>query len=108
MQAALKAGEAILKVYSSAITVEYKSDHSPLTEADKNAHSLINSFLEKTSLPVLSEEGKEIPFEVRKQWEKFWMVDPLDGTKEFIRRNGEFTVNIALIENSTPELGVVY
>jgi len=108
MEAALKAGEAILKVYASAITVEYKSDRSPLTEADKNAHAVIYSFLEKTALPVLSEEGKEIPFEVRKQWEKFWMVDPLDGTKEFIRRNGEFTVNIALIENSAPELGVVY
>ena len=99
---AINAGEAIIHVYQADFDVEYKRDNSPLTVADKKAHDIISTALNKTGLPILSEEGKKIPFSVRKKWEKFWLVDPLDGTKEFIKRNGEFTVNIALIENGSP------
>src|SRR5690606_31564561 len=99
-EASLAAGEKILEIYGSAdLGIEYKNDQSPLTKADKAAHDVILKYLERTGLPVLSEEGKDIPYNVRKDWEYFWMVDPLDGTKEFIKRNGEFTVNIALINN---------
>ena len=107
--AALKAGEAIMEIYNSEdFEVELKSDDSPLTKADKAAHEIIVSCLVRSSLPILSEEGSNIPFAERKNWNRFWMVDPIDGTKEFIKRNGEFTVNIALIENQKPVLGVVY
>jgi len=104
----LEAGEEILKVYDSDFAVESKDDRSPLTLADKKAHEVIAKSLNEGPFPILSEEGKEIPFEDRKNWDKFWMVDPLDGTKEFIKRNGEFTVNIALIENGEPIMGVIY
>jgi 3'(2'), 5'-bisphosphate nucleotidase len=108
VRAAEAACQAIMEVYhSNDFQTEEKGDHSPLTIADKKAHQVIISHLSETPWPVLSEEGKEIPFEVRKSWEYFWMVDPLDGTKEFIKRNGEFTVNIALIHHDTPVLGVV-
>ncbi|WP_457622333.1 3'(2'),5'-bisphosphate nucleotidase CysQ [Persephonella sp.] len=104
-----EAGKEILDVYNSHISVEYKEDKTPLTEADKRSHQVITDRLEKiSSYPVLSEEGKDIPYNERKNWEYFWMVDPLDGTKEFIKRNGEFTVNIALIHKNRPVLGVVY
>jgi 3'(2'), 5'-bisphosphate nucleotidase len=106
--AAESACKEILEVYhSDDFQTEAKGDNSPLTLADKRAHAAIVSILEKTNLPILSEEGKDIPYEVRKNWELFWMVDPLDGTKEFIKRNGEFTVNIALIEKNKPILGVL-
>jgi 3'(2'), 5'-bisphosphate nucleotidase len=108
IQAALSGGKEILSVYSSEIAVEMKEDRSPLTLADKNAHLAIMKHLDGTGIPVLSEEGKEIPYEVRNTWKRFWMVDPLDGTKEFIKRNGEFTVNIALIENGVPIAGIIY
>ena len=109
IEAALKAGKAILEVYNSThIEVHLKSDRSPLTLADLNAHRTILSVLKATQLPVLSEEGKDISYETRKEWKRFWMVDPLDGTKEFIKRNGEFTVNIALIEADKPVAGVIY
>jgi len=104
----LAGGREILEVYSSEIAVEMKDDRSPLTLADKNAHQAIMTHLEGTGLPVLSEEGRSIEFEERAQWGSFWMVDPLDGTKEFIKRNGEFTVNIALVEDGTPVAGVIY
>lgn len=108
-EASIEAGKAILEIYNSEdFNVEKKGDDSPLTQADKNAHNVIVSFLEKTGLPILSEEGKDIPYEQRKNWGPFWMVDPLDGTKEFIKRNGEFTVNIALIHNGRSIAGVVY
>lgn len=105
------AGKAIMKVYNEVdVAVEFKRDNSPLTQADLASHHVILDGLAALSQdwPVLSEESKEIPFEQRSSWHFFWMVDPLDGTKEFIRRNGEFTVNIALIENGVPILGVVY
>jgi len=106
--AAEKASEEILKVYHSGdFQSEAKGDASPLTLADKRAHQCIIEILQSSGLPVLSEEGKSIPYEERKQWDYFWMVDPLDGTKEFIKRNDEFTVNIALINKGKPVLGVV-
>jgi 3'(2'), 5'-bisphosphate nucleotidase len=107
---AKKAGKAILQVYNGEITVETKSDNSPLTAADKASHEIIAAGLKALTpnIPILSEEGREIPYEERKHWKRFWLVDPLDGTKEFIKRNGEFTVNIALIEGNAPVFGVVY
>jgi 3'(2'), 5'-bisphosphate nucleotidase len=108
IEASLKAGEEILKIYAQDFDVETKSDESPLTQADKNAHLAIVSFLEQTGLPILSEEGKHMDFSERKSWNEFWLVDPLDGTKEFVKKNGEFTVNIALIENGLPVYGIIY
>jgi len=95
--AAFAAGRMILDVYAGPIDVELKDDRSPLTEADKRAHAAIARELGTTGLPVLSEEGKEIAEAERQDWDRYWLVDPLDGTKEFIKRNGEFTVNIALM-----------
>jgi 3'(2'), 5'-bisphosphate nucleotidase len=107
--AALKAGKEILRIYETAdFGVEMKGDNSPLTLADQAAHQAIVQALEATQLPILSEEGRTIPYEERKAWEYFWMVDPLDGTKEFIKRNGEFTVNIALIHQERAIAGVLY
>ncbi len=108
INASIKGGHAIIKVYASDFAVEHKDDKSPLTLADKNCNDIIESFLLKTEIPVLSEEGSVISFDERKKWEYFWLVDPLDGTKEFIKRNGEFTVNIALIHNGNPIMGVIY
>jgi 3'(2'), 5'-bisphosphate nucleotidase len=107
---ARKAGAAIMDIYDGDHKVEYKDDKSPLTAADKASHEVIAAGLEKhfSEIPILSEEGADIPYEERKNWKRFWLVDPLDGTKEFIKRNGEFTVNIALIEGQQPVLGVVY
>ena len=106
--ASLNAGEEILKVYETDFIVERKEDRSPLTLADKNSHDVISKMLAETGIPVLSEEGKDIPFSERKNWKYLWIVDPLDGTKEFVKRNGEFTVNIALTESQKPVLGVIY
>ena len=108
INAALKGGEEILVIYNSDFSVETKDDKSPLTEADKRAHLAIMKALEPTGLPVLSEEGKQMDYSSRKDWKQFWMVDPLDGTKEFVKRNGEFTVNIALIEDGKATMGVIY
>jgi 3'(2'), 5'-bisphosphate nucleotidase len=109
IQAAIQAGKEILDVYyNSDFELEFKSDFSPLTIADKRAHQVISSCLAETNLPVLSEEGKTIEYQIRKDWKLFWLVDPLDGTKEFVKRNDEFTVNIALIAGSEPVGGVVY
>ena len=106
--AAERACSQIVEVYNSGdFQAELKGDNSPLTIADRRAHDVIVNVLEPTGLPVLSEEGKTIPYQERKDWEYFWLVDPLDGTKEFLKRNGEFTVNIALIYKDTPVLGVV-
>ncbi len=108
IHAAEAASQEILKVYNSSdFEINVKDDNSPLTLADKKSHDTIERFLKQTNLPILSEEGKSIPYETRRHWKHFWLIDPLDGTKEFIKRNGEFTVNIALIENQTPILGVV-
>jgi len=107
---AKEAGKAIMQVYKQDFEVEYKQDNSPLTLADKKANNIIEDGLNQLSVnfPILSEEGNDIPYEDRKHWEYFWLVDPLDGTKEFVKKNDEFTVNIALIHKDTPVLGVVY
>lgn len=111
IKAAVDAGKAIMDIYTNPnadFNVETKADNSPLTLADKAANSVIMEALSSTPFPVLSEEGKAIPFKEREKWETLWIVDPLDGTKEFIKRNGEFTVNIALVDNHIPVLGVIY
>jgi 3'(2'), 5'-bisphosphate nucleotidase len=109
IEAALKAGEVIMDIYQNAnFEIEFKKDNSPLTTADNASHELINKILQDSNYPVLSEEGKSIPYSDRRTWNSFWMVDPIDGTKEFIKRNGEFTVNIGFIQNHKPVLGVVY
>ena len=107
---AKEAGDAIMEIYQRDFTVDYKEDSSPLTDADRAAHGIILRGLHALypKIPFLSEEGDAIPYEIRQHWEAFWLVDPLDGTKEFIRKNGEYTVNIALVENGRPVLGVVY
>ena len=107
------AGDKILEIYNDnnyKSSIEIKKDASPLTIADKASNSVIVDSLKKITndIPILSEEEKEIDYSTRKKWNRFWLVDPLDGTKEFINRNGEFTVNIALIENNTPIMGIVY
>ncbi|MCG6909906.1 MAG: 3'(2'),5'-bisphosphate nucleotidase CysQ [Deltaproteobacteria bacterium] len=108
IRAAVEAGKAILEVYGSEFEVDYKEDNSPLTLADKKAHAVISRHLSETGIPLLSEEGKALSFEERKTWDTLWIVDPLDGTKEFVKRNGEFTVNIALVSLGKPVLGVVF
>ena len=104
------AGDAILAIYQQAFTVEYKADESPLTAADKGAHDVIVAGLASLTpdIPVLSEESGEEVLQARLGWQRYWLVDPLDGTKEFVSRNGEFTVNIALVEGGRPVWGMVY
>lgn len=104
----LQAGEEILDVYKTKFEVDLKDDNSPLTLADQRSHDVIFEGLSKLGYPVMSEEGIETDFSSREKWLRYWCVDPLDGTREFVKRNGEFTVNIALIENNTPILGVIY
>ena len=105
---ALEAGKTIMEIYDKDFSIEYKDDKSPLTEADLASNDVIVSALEKYDIPIMSEEGKMIEYDERKDWEYYWCIDPIDGTKEFIKKNGEFTVNIALIHKDTPVLGVVY
>ena len=113
---AKEAGKAIMEIYNQDFDIEFKSDNTPLTIADRKANEIIvsalnllpvNSFIQK-NIPILSEEGRNIPYDERKNWEYFWLIDPLDGTKEFVKKNGEFTINIALIYKETPIIGVVY
>jgi len=107
--AAMEAGKAIMHVFiTGEFSIEKKQDESPLTNADRNAHRAIAACLAKTNLPILSEEGRNIDYAERKNWEYFWMIDPLDGTKEFINKIDEFTVNIALVRGATAIAGVVY
>jgi 3'(2'), 5'-bisphosphate nucleotidase len=110
VEAAREAGREILEVYSSGFEVSYKSDSSPVTTADRRSHELITRRLAELSphIPLLSEEGRGIDYAARRDWREFYLIDPLDGTKEFIGRNGEFTVNIALIRDSRPVAGVIY
>ncbi len=107
---AVRAGKAILEIYAQDFEVTTKDDSSPLTQADLASHRIIRDELARLTpeIPLLSEESADIPFDVRANWDEYWLIDPLDGTKEFINRNGEFTVNIALIRGSEPVLGVVY
>lgn len=109
INASLKAALQIKKIYDSDnFYVEYKKDNSPLTKADLVSNKIIKTELQKSKLPILSEEEKKIDFDSRKNWNELWIVDPIDGTKEFIKRNGEFTVNVALVRNKTPIIGVIY
>lgn len=109
-QIARQAGQTILAVYQGAIEVTEKEDRSPLTQADMASHHLITAALQELTpdIPILSEESTFVPYAERRQWQRYWLIDPLDGTREFVKRNGEFTVNIALIENGEPVLGVVH
>lgn len=110
IEIAKQAGRKIMEIYEGDFSVEHKDDATPLTEADTAAHNIIDSGLGALTpdLPILSEESAAIPFAVRQGWQRYWLVDPLDGTREFVKRNGEFTVNIALIDDQQPVLGVVY
>ncbi len=110
---AIDAGKEILKIYNDgdfSKVVDFKADNSPLTLADEASHQVIMAALQKKypDIPAISEEGKNIAYEIRKSWEYFWLIDPLDGTKEFIKRNGQFTVNIALIHQHKPVAGIIY
>ena len=110
MQAAIQAGKSIMAVYQDNAEIEVitKDDNSPLTLADQASNQVINNYLRETEFPIISEENKQIPYEERRDWETCWIVDPLDGTKEFIKHNGEFTVNIALCRKGIPIFGVIY
>ena len=108
INAAKLGGEEIMKIYGQEFKVFNKEDNSPLTIADQNANKVIEKLLNETNIPILSEEGKHADYDERKNWKQLWIVDPLDGTKEFVKRNGEFTVNIALVENGVPVMGVIY
>ena len=107
---AQKAGNEIMKIYQQDFEVDYKKDNSPLTKADIKSNEIITESLKDLypEIPILSEENKEVPYNIRRNWEYFWLIDPLDGTKEFVKKNGEFTVNIALIYKNMPVLGVIY
>ena len=107
---AVEAGSAIMDVYHTDYDIQIKTDNSPVTEADKKANTIIANKLNQLTpdIPILSEEGRNIPFSERSNWTSFWLIDPLDGTKEFIKKNDEFTVNIALIQNGKPTFGIVY
>ena len=110
LDAAVLAGEKIMEIYNASeyIDFESKNDNSPLTIADKKSHDTIVSMLKKTGTHIISEESESIDYKIRKKWKEYWLIDPLDGTKEFIKKNGEFTVNIALIKNNSPFIGIVY
>ena len=108
LEAALSAGKAIMGIYNTDFEVAYKNDMSPLTLADLTADKIINEYLSFTGIPVISEESENVEYARRQFWEMLWMVDPLDGTKEFVRRSDEFTINIALIIKQKPVMGVVY
>lgn len=108
IRASIEAGKKIMEVYDRDFEIEIKDDNSPLTLADKKANDIINSYLRPTGIPIISEENKQLEFATRKEWNSCWIVDPLDGTKEFIKKNGEFTVNIALVDKGIPQLGVIY
>ena len=109
-QIAKEAGGAAMRIYEKDFTVAYKEDSSPLTEADTAANAIICDALQSLypDIPILSEENSAVAYDVRREWDYFWCIDPIDGTKEFIKKNGEFTINIALIHKDTPVLGVVY
>lgn len=109
IEASIAAGNAIMEIYNNGdFHVENKEDNSPLTIADKKANDIINRFLVPHDIPIISEENKQIGYQERKAWTQCWIVDPLDGTKEFIKKNDEFTVNIALVQHGKPELGVIF
>ena len=108
IKASIIAGEEILKIYNKDFKIEFKDDKSPLTEADLISNKIILQELKSSNIPVISEENKQLPYDVRRNWKQCWVVDPIDGTKEFIKKNGEFTVNIALVETGITKMGIIY
>lgn len=108
IEAVLVAGSVIIEIYNKDFKIAFKEDESPLTMADQEANVKIEQILKKTLIPIISEESRQLPYEMRKDWQYCWIVDPLDGTKEFIKKNDEFTVNIALVENGKPLMGVIF
>jgi 3'(2'), 5'-bisphosphate nucleotidase len=108
IEASIAAGKVIMEIYQKDFLIDFKNDNSPLTEADTAANAVIMEYLNQTGIPIISEENKQISYSIRKNWSSCWIVDPLDGTKEFIKKNGEFTVNIALVKNGLAEFGVIY
>jgi len=108
IEASIAAGKVIMEIYQKDFQIDFKNDNSPLTEADTAANAVIMEFLNPTEIPIISEENKQISYAIRKNWSSCWIVDPLDGTKEFIKKNDEFTVNIALVKNGLPEFGVIF
>jgi 3'(2'), 5'-bisphosphate nucleotidase len=108
LKAAVAGGKEIIEIYSSDFATERKEDNSPVTLADKNADAIIQKTLAPSGFPALTEESEHTVFDLRKNWKRLWVIDPLDGTREFVKKNGEFTVNIALVENEKPILGVIY
>lgn len=106
--AAWQAGREILKIYTTDFNVDYKEDTSPVTEADKHADKAIHKVLKADNTPIISEETKQVTYEERKKWPAYWLVDPLDGTKEFVQKNDEFTVNIAYVTKDQPQFGILY
>ena len=109
LKASLSAGKIVMDIYhSDEYKLDYKPDNSPVTMADIGSHKILVNNLSSTNLPILSEESKNETYHIRKSWQSFWMIDPIDGTKEFIKRNGQFTVNVALIQDNAPKIGVVY
>ncbi len=108
IKASIDAGKEILRIYNTAFFVETKSDNTPVTEADKTSGKIIASSLAHFNIPLISEEDEVMDYSIRKSWEKVWIVDPLDGTKEFVKRNGEFAINIAMVEKSSPVIGIIY
>src|SRR4051812_121567 len=108
VKAALRAGDEILRIYNTDFNVETKSDNTPVTLADRTSGECITRILSETGIPVISEEEEVLDYSVRKSWKRVWIVDPLDGTKEYVKRNGEFAVNIALVEDGKPVIGVIY
>jgi 3'(2'), 5'-bisphosphate nucleotidase len=108
IEAAIRGSEEILKIYEHYFEVQIKSDNSPVTIADHNSNDAILKVLDTTGIPILSEESEQVTFDKRKNWQKFWLVDPLDGTKQFIKRNDEFTVNVALVDIDGPLIGILY
>ena len=108
IRAAIEAGKEIMNVYSQDFKTVYKTDKSPLTEADLVSNKVLVAYLEQTGIPIISEEHEQATYAIRKTWQRCWIIDPLDGTKEFIKKNGEFTVNVALVENGITVFGVIY
>lgn len=108
VKAALLAGEEILRIYLTDFHVETKSDNTPVTNADKASGAIIARVLAETQIPLISEEDTIAAYHDRQHWQRVWLIDPLDGTKEYVKRNGEFAVNIALVENNYPTIGIIY
>lgn len=108
IKASIEAGNEIMAIYARDFNIEYKRDESPVTDGDLASNTVLISYLRPTEIPIISEESKQLDYNIRKNWKQCWIIDPLDGTKEFIKKNNEFTVNVALVQDGKPKLGVIY